>query len=77
VQALPKVIKSLSVRYTSYTVVAGGIFVHEIIGFTWRITQLPSILTEFVIGLAFGGIVLGNCYAFKITGKSKQQFNTF
>jgi hypothetical protein len=33
-------------------------------------------LTEFLIGLVFGGIVLGIVTLFKITGKSKQQLDT-
>ncbi len=60
VQALPKVIKSLSVIGTiALLLVAGGIFVHEIPFLHHILPQIPSIITEFVIGLVFGAIVLG------------------
>ena len=59
VQALPKVIKSLSVIGTiALLLVAGGIFVHEIPFLHDILPQIPSIITEFVIGLVFGAIVL-------------------
>ncbi|MFV8339283.1 DUF808 domain-containing protein [Flavobacterium sp. LB3P21] len=71
VQALPKVIKSLSFIGTiALLLVAGGIFVHNIGFLHGVLPQLPSILTEFLIGLVFGGIVLGIVTLFKkITGK--------
>ena len=71
VQALPKVIKSLSVIGTiALLLVAGGIFVHEIPFLHDILPQIPSIVTEFLIGLVFGGIVLGMVTLFKkITGK--------
>ena len=71
VQALPKVIKSLSFIGTiALLLVAGGIFVHNIGFLHGVLPQLPSILTEFLIGLIFGGIVLGIVTLFKkITGK--------
>ena len=71
VQALPKVIKSLSVIGTiALLLVAGGIFVHEIPFLHDLLPQVPAILTEFVIGLAVGLLVLGFVTAFKkIIGK--------
>lgn len=71
VQALPKVIKSLSFIGTiALLLVAGGIFVHNIGFLHGVLPQLPSILTEFLIGLVFGGIVLGMVTLFKkIIGK--------
>ena len=71
VQALPKVIKSLSVIGTiALLLVAGGIFVHEIPFLHDILPQIPSIVTEFLIGLVFGGIVLGIVTLFKkIIGK--------
>jgi predicted DNA repair protein MutK len=71
VQALPKVIKSLSFIGTiALLLVAGGIFVHNIGFLHGVLPQLPSILTEFLIGLVFGGIVLGIVTLFKkIIGK--------
>jgi predicted DNA repair protein MutK len=59
VQALPKVIKSLAVIGTiALILVAGGIFVHNIDFLHHVFPQLPSIVTEFFIGLIIGGIVL-------------------
>ncbi len=74
VQALPKVIKSLSVIGTiALLLVAGGIFVHNIDFLHDVFPQLPTIVTEFLIGLLIGGIVLGFVNLFKkIIGKSKQ-----
>ncbi|MFE3867209.1 DUF808 domain-containing protein [Flavobacterium sp. LS2P90] len=71
VQALPKVIKSLSVIGTiALILVAGGIFVHNIDFLHGILPQLPSIVTEFLIGLLIGGIVLGLVNLFKkIIGK--------
>jgi predicted DNA repair protein MutK len=71
VQALPKVIKSLSVIGTiALILVAGGIFVHNIDFLHHVLPQLPSIVTEFLIGLIIGGIVLGIVTLFKkIIGK--------
>ena len=71
VQALPKVIKSLSVIGTiALLLVAGGIFVHNIYFLYDLLPQVPAILTEFVIGLAVGLLVLGIVTAFKkIIGK--------
>jgi hypothetical protein len=74
VQALPKVIKSLSVIGTiALILVAGGIFVHNIDFLHGILPQLPSIITEFCIGLIIGALVLGIVNLFKkIIGKSKQ-----
>ena len=71
VQALPKVIKSLSVIGTiALLLVAGGIFVHEIPFLHDILPQIPSIITEFVVGLVFGTLVLGIVTLFKkIIGK--------
>ncbi|MDI5897708.1 DUF808 domain-containing protein [Flavobacterium yafengii] len=71
VQALPKVIKSLSFIGTiALLLVAGGIFVHNIDFLHGILPQLPAIVTEFLIGLVFGGIVLGIVTLFKkIIGK--------
>lgn len=60
VQALPKVIKSLSVIGTiALILVAGGIFVHNIDFLHHLAPQFPSIVKEFVIGLSFGLVALG------------------
>lgn len=71
VKALPKVIKSLSFIGTiALLLVAGGIFVHEIPFLHDILPQIPSIITEFLIGLIFGAIVLGIVTLFKkIIGK--------
>jgi len=59
VQALPKVIKALTVIGTiALILVAGGIFVHNIDFFHHLVPQLPSIIKEFVVGLVLGFIVL-------------------
>ncbi|RBN50623.1 DUF808 domain-containing protein [Flavobacterium psychrolimnae] len=71
VQALPKVIKSLSFIGTiALLLVAGGIFVHEIPFLHDILPQIPSIVTEFLLGLTFGAVVLGIVNLFKkIIGK--------
>lgn len=71
VQALPKVIKSLSVIGTiALILVAGGIFVHNIDFLHHVLPQLPSILKEFFIGFLIGLLVLGIVSLFKkIIGK--------
>ncbi|MDN3724260.1 DUF808 domain-containing protein [Aequorivita sp. SDUM287046] len=59
VQALPKVIKSLSVIGTiALLLVSGGIFVHNIDFFHHFLPQLPSMLTEFIVGLIVGFLCL-------------------
>lgn len=66
VQALPKVIKSLSVIGTiALILVAGGIFVHNIDFLHHLFPQLPSIVKEFGFGLFFGLLVLGMVNLFK------------
>ncbi|OYX84970.1 MAG: hypothetical protein B7Y83_06370 [Flavobacteriales bacterium 32-34-25] len=71
VQALPKVIKSLSVIGTiALIMVAGGIFAHNIDFFHHFAEQLPAIVKEFALGLVFGFVVLGIVNLFKkIFGK--------
>ncbi len=55
VQALPKVIKSLAVIGTiALLLVAGGIFVHNIDFLHHILPQIPSFITEFVVGLGVG-----------------------
>lgn len=73
VQALPKVIKSLSVIGTiALILVAGGIFIYNIDFLHHVLPQLPSIVTEFLIGLLIGLLVLGIVTLFKkVIGKSK------
>jgi predicted DNA repair protein MutK len=66
VQALPKVIKSLSVIGTiALILVAGGIFVHNIDFLHHLFPQLPSIVKEFSFGLIIGLMVLGLVTLFK------------
>jgi uncharacterized protein len=71
VQALPKVIKSLAVIGTiALILVAGGIFIHNIDFLHHVLPQLPSIITEFIVGLTIGAIVLGIVILFKkVIGK--------
>lgn len=59
VQALPKVIKSLSVIGTiALLLVAGGIFAHNIDFLHHLLPELPTIIKEFCLGLIVGFIVL-------------------
>ncbi|SFN43357.1 DUF808 domain-containing protein [Salegentibacter flavus] len=59
VNALPKVIKSLTVIGTiALLLVSGGIFVHNIEFLHGLFESLPGILVEFVTGLVVGIIVL-------------------
>lgn len=59
VNALPKVIKSLSVIGTiALLLVSGGIFVHNVHFLHDLIPGIPLIITEFLIGLVVGFIVL-------------------
>jgi predicted DNA repair protein MutK len=71
VQALPKVIKSLTVIGTiALLLVAGGIFVHNIDFLHHLFPELPSVVKEFSSGLIIGFIVLGIVTVFKkIIGK--------
>lgn len=60
VNALPKVIKALTVIGTiALLLVAGGIFVHNFEVLHHLFPQIPEMLKDFVIGLVFGSIVLG------------------
>lgn len=71
VQALPKVIKSLSVIGTiALILVAGGIFVHNIDFLHHLLPQVPSIIVEFGVGLAVGFICLLVVLGFKKIWKS-------
>lgn len=66
VQALPKVIKALSIIGTiALIMVAGGIFAHNISYLHHFAPQLPVIIKEFAIGLVFGFITLGIVNLFK------------
>ncbi|TLF40783.1 DUF808 domain-containing protein [Maribacter aurantiacus] len=59
VNALPIVIKSLAVIGTiALLLVSGGIFVHNVPFLHHIFPSIPSILLEFVIGLAVGFVVL-------------------
>ncbi|SDS85064.1 DUF808 domain-containing protein [Winogradskyella sediminis] len=59
VWALPKLIKSLSVIGTiALLLVAGGIFVHNIEFMHHFLEQIPSILRDFIVGLAAGAVCL-------------------
>jgi len=58
VQALPKLIKALSVVGTlALLLVAGGIFAHNIYFLHHALEFLPSILKDFVIGLSVGFLI--------------------
>ena len=66
VQALPKVIKALTIIGTiALILVAGGIFVHNIHFFHDLVPNLPSIIKEFTIGIILGFIVLAIVNLFK------------
>ncbi|WP_282074660.1 DUF808 domain-containing protein [Maribacter aquivivus] len=59
VNALPKVIKALSVIGTiALLLVSGGIFVHNIDFFHHLLPNIPSIIVEFVVGLIVGFVAL-------------------
>ncbi len=59
VQALPKIIKSLSIIGTiALLLVSGGIFTHNIGFFHHFLPNIPAIIKEFILGLIIGGIVL-------------------
>ncbi len=59
VQALPKVIKALTVIGTiALILVAGGLFVHNIEFFHHILPNFPAIIKEFIIGLGLGFVVL-------------------
>jgi len=66
VQALPKVIKSLSVIGTiALLLVAGGIFVHNIEYLHHFLESWPGFLRDFVVGLGVGVLALLVFKAFK------------
>jgi hypothetical protein len=66
VQALPKVIKSLSVIGTiALILVSGGIFVHNVDFFHYFLPQLPSFILEFIVGLSVGFVCLLVVMGFK------------
>jgi predicted DNA repair protein MutK len=59
VQALPKVIKSLTVIGTiALLLVSGGIFAHNLDFLHGLLPNVPSFITEFLIGLVVGIVVL-------------------
>lgn len=73
VQALPKVIKALTVIGTiALILVAGGLFVHNIEFFHNLLPNFPSIIKEFAIGLIIGFIVLALVNLFKKIFKKKE-----
>lgn len=60
VKALPKIIKSLSVIGTiALLLVSGGIFAHNIPFLHGILPNIPSIITEFFMGIVIGFLVLG------------------
>ena len=66
VNALPKVIKALSVIGTiALLLVSGGIFVHNIDFLHHLLPNVPSMLVEFGVGLAVGFVALLLFMAFK------------
>ena len=70
VQALPWVIKSLAVIGTlAMTLVAGGIYIHNIPVLHDLLHNIPSLLSEFMVGLIVGLIAL------LIVKASKSVFN--
>jgi len=59
VAALPKIIKSLTIIGTlALLLVSGGIFVHNIDAFHHLFPSIPSIITEFFMGLVVGLVCL-------------------
>ncbi len=66
VDALPKVIKTLTVVGTlAMLLVAGGIYMHNIHSISDFLQFLPSLLAEFLVGLIVGAIALGVVNIFK------------
>ena len=66
VQALPVVIKSLSVLGTlALLLVAGGIFSHNVPFLHHFLEQIPTMLKDFILGLAVGIVALGIVSLFK------------
>lgn len=71
VAALPKVIKSLTIIGTlALLLVSGGIFVHNIAAFHHLFPSIPSIITEFFMGLVVGLACLAVVQLF-VRGKGK------
>ncbi|WP_047547829.1 DUF808 domain-containing protein [Psychroserpens sp. Hel_I_66] len=59
VQALPKIIKSLSVIGTiALLLVSGGIFAHNLEFLHHFLEQIPSMLRDFILGLIVGAIAV-------------------
>ncbi len=72
VQALPKVIKALSVIGTiALLLVAGGIFVHNLEFLHHVLESWPGMLRDFVVGLVVGFVGVFVVKAFKVVFKSK------
>lgn len=66
VQALPKVIRSLTVVGTiALILVAGGIFVHNLDFFHHFLPSWPSFIPEFLVGLLVGFLSLFLVFGFK------------
>lgn len=72
VQALPKVIKSLSVIGTlALLLVSGGIFVHNLEFLHHVLESWPGMLRDFVVGFVVGFVGVFVVKAFKVVFKSK------
>lgn len=72
INALPVVIKSLSVIGTiALILVAGGIFVHNIEYLHHSLEALPSILRDFIVGLLVGFVTLLVVKGFKFVFKRR------
>ncbi|WP_300021555.1 DUF808 domain-containing protein [uncultured Maribacter sp.] len=72
VNALPKVIKALSVIGTlALLLVSGGIFVHNIDFLHHLLPNVPSIIVEFIVGLLVGIVALLLFKGFKMLFKKK------
>ncbi|WP_366182737.1 DUF808 family protein [Flavobacterium ovatum] len=70
IQALPKVIQSLAFIGTiALLLVSGGIFKHNIPYLHHFLDNLPSVASEFVLGLIFGVIALIGVSSFKFFAK--------
>ena len=71
VAALPKLVKTLTIVGTlALLLVSGGIFVHNIDAFHHLFPSIPSIITEFFMGLVVGLICLMLVKLF-VWGKNK------
>lgn len=74
ISALPKVIKTLSIIGTlALFLVSGGIFVHKIDNIHDILSNLPSLLGEFLAGLILGIMTLLVVKAFKALFLKKQK----